>query len=360
MQLLPVDPLLMLLVAPSAPEAAAASFEEMLRSAPEREPEPDAHRDLSRQDAEDEPPDAEDPTPLFVALPTDAVEPVLHARPERSEPIVCASVARDPGLHEPVLHETVLHEPGPHGTGLHETGPSLARDLAAPQPVETPQPTALPEQAPPGKPYDVERPTFEALARPDHAPRGAEVDEGPEVGPTREDLQLALDEAIETVEVVAPTRPRPIRLQPAPRTELTPIDFEPAEPQQVDEPVRVDPIELALAPDFEVPELAAPAPKTVRVRVDEDLDVEITADGDGVEVTLEGAAEAVEELDDIGPELQEELARAGFHLRDFQRRERQQEFELPEGTQEADAVELDEPTVDTPRVIRGELLDVIA
>jgi len=65
-----------------------------------------------------------------------------------------------------------------------------------------------------------------------------------------------------------------------------------------------------------------PAGRTVRVEVDSDLAVEVRGADDGVEVTLEGTAKALEPLVDVESELARDLRDAGSDLAHLDRRER--------------------------------------
>lgn len=126
---------------------------------------------------------------------------------------------------------------------------------------------------------------------------------------------------------------------------------------------RLEPTVEAPTDPADVPDLP---PRTVgdgpvRVAIDDDLAVEVTADDAGIDVTLEGDADAVRPLHDVGPELEEELARNGWDLRQFgSRKDRQAET-----TQHhvGAAVVDEEIPSDTPanRVLRrGKLVDTLA
>jgi hypothetical protein len=99
----------------------------------------------------------------------------------------------------------------------------------------------------------------------------------------------------------------------------------------------------------------------VRVRIDDDLAVEVDATGGVVDVTLEGAVKAVERLQDLGPELERQLANSGWDLGTFQSRQDGQRG--PTQHHRGNPVHNVESsgTVESPtRVRRGNLIDIIA
>ncbi|HJN75516.1 MAG TPA: hypothetical protein QGF58_16420 [Myxococcota bacterium] len=411
MQLLPVDPLLMLMLGPSGPEAPAASFERFLAEAANTQapeigfsapieqglasdtdpatPLLDRHtevpdpllaehgldlrpmtriagpRDAPHHLTDTPLPEGEvplhlgeapladaplavddaplDDAPLAALAVGDSVEPRAVPRAEVSTQHTASSVLSKLEGHlppvehaEPVTPQALTTEPP-----LEQVLPRLEQVLPR---LQLAQPTPL-----------AARP--QALGSPEEAPLAMPGEEAPSEQP-------ALPEGVEVVAVRAAPQRRP--KTPQASTTNTPEmavagTNEPIIEAQA-EPVTVDPIELISTLEMEIPELAAPMPKTVTVRIDEDLEVAITADGEGIGVVLEGAAEAVEPLREIGPELQEELTRAGFNLAEFSARERdtrnRQTLDGPDAPVE-DAGDTDEATPE-PRVIRGTLLDVIA
>lgn len=384
MQLLPVDPLLMLMLPPSGPEAPAASFERFLSA--QKAALPEARPELPSP-AETEAPMTEAPVteapmtaPLLLAPVPD--EPREAPLPETSEdqelpedslsstldrlltvPPALAIPVPIPIEATPLVPDQTAERPRP----IDLSGPTLPtptqmagpRDVPMLNPVQAPIVELPPEQA--GRSPTPPRPNVQLAPAPTAQTAQTAPEALPEIAPP------ALPEGVEVIPVLAAPRPKPVRAAKPTITKATdPVVSGPTdtvEAQSSDQPVRVDPIEVLAAADLEIPELAAPMPKTVRLRIDEQLDIEITADGEGIGVVLEGSAEAVEPLQDIGRDLQEELARAGFHLSEFSAHERERDDRDAQGA-ESDSnktlSEVAEAPEESTRVIRGTLLDVIA
>jgi len=160
----------------------------------------------------------------------------------------------------------------------------------------------------------------EAQPAPD-AQRMFEVEELPAPEPLPETPRQALESALSDLagegEGDGPDSPLPKAAQGA----------DPTAPEWdgLLEPEGVAEAEVQAEPEVELP---TPDLTRLRVQVDDDLAVEVGREGGRLDVAIDGTAQALEDLEDMGPELAASLEQMGFSLGSFSQEERQ---EAPEG-----------------------------
>ncbi len=322
----PLEIVQLLSSAPSLPETRPPVEFEGIKPAPPLSDEPDPVRALER-------------TALFLAAPMEPAEPIEPGPPSAWQEAKEAAQATE---IVPLIRTAgaQLVEPRPPTTTEAPAVTPRPPALAQPDPILQPPEPDEPELAPEVEVISSRR-IFEAQARPQTPPAkpGLAVDsrwpaasddeaesedtESPEPAPSVTDAPTSARpraktaNAAHTSRTASPATPRAPTAEGGASLEAQAEDGQPAPEAEVS----------SLPDDLNdlnsLPEIKASAPQEVRLKVDDDLEVTVRRDGDTVEVTLDGTAEALEPLLEIGPELRDELARSGFELSDLQQRERQ-------------------------------------
>ncbi len=95
-----------------------------------------------------------------------------------------------------------------------------------------------------------------------------------------------------------------------------------AEAPELDGLIEPEAVAEAATEPQDMPELPVPEPGRLRVTVDDELAVEVSKRAGRIDVAVDGSARALEEVQDLGPELAASLQELGFELGGFSQQER--------------------------------------